>query len=425
MDSVVLNSQDIVEVLEKGIDLGKNRHHEAAIRRAIAKVQKEELCASSDSYDVHMIKRVIHVTGRHMFRWIILNDLLSCDIVVLPLDACIAQACVLNNRRLIVLSHGMLDLQHQMVRWRFLAWTIPRALKEIPSDPRTRSLKKAWITLTSLFPDGWKSRPKELFGSSWGNDIKSEFRYLSFILLAMSYRHGLPLPDFRSIQRNNMAVMINSDFTKTIMFILLHELGHLTLGHCANTSDLVDDHKLVLDEHIDKYKAREFAADQFVRSAFRDNAQILAYIGILEASLEFFQLYEMYFGEQGDVHPFTVNRLHHAVMRNSGFALYGSHVPAFMQNEDWWKSGAYAEPAKIVNEAREKRMSGSQDARNSRFSAEARNSVVDRIKAIEPYFEQHGMDLKFAYDGSVNRWPDIAADVLKWAAKDWTGMTRL
>jgi hypothetical protein len=93
-----------------------------------------------------------------------------------------------------------------------------------------------------------------------------------------------------------------------LLFVLLHELGHLKHGHLRDGFERFERPRiaLLLDEAIDEYQNAEFQADQFAYLAFAPEirevmmSSVLFFLGphsFLEA-----------FARGSDSHPFAINR---------------------------------------------------------------------------------------------------------------------
>jgi hypothetical protein len=108
--------------------------------------------------------------------------------------------------------------------------------------------------------------------------------------------------------RRNAAI----GYLGAVLFILLHELGHLQLGHLAGARDRTERLPLALpiDETIDHYQQQEFDADAFAFRSLRDEVRedfissVLFFLGPF-AFLEAFAL------PDAKTHPLSVNRAAH------------------------------------------------------------------------------------------------------------------
>lgn len=122
--------------------------------------------------------------------------------------------------------------------------------------------------------------------------------------------HGSPLPNV--VNRLDDGVKQDSyvAFAGGVLFVLLHELGHLVLGHGGTSVDqstrLIPN--LACVENLDLNKLQEFEADAFSIEALAPEARRFALANVWYVMMLHLD-YELYIGGNTIQHPFTINRI--------------------------------------------------------------------------------------------------------------------
>lgn len=123
---------------------------------------------------------------------------------------------------------------------------------------------------------------------------------------------GEPLPRAGGILRPGEKRSLLIRFSRVIWFVLMHEIGHVQLGHlCPGTvKSSLPGPQLVVSENLNSDKLQEFEADLFLCETLADSEQY-AVLSYVLAPLDLLASLERNLREGSETHPSAVNRLQH------------------------------------------------------------------------------------------------------------------
>jgi hypothetical protein len=152
------------------------------------------------------------------------------------------------------------------------------------------------------------------------------FTKLPLIFYAAGRSDVLPRPN-AALGRDHRAELFHK-FAVCLSFIVMHELGHIELGHLAKGGEgpKMTPPLLIASEQLDDQKLREFEADSFVVNGLAPDwnffargqcASVLGFLTFIEGRIE----------EPSASHPMSINRLHHAL--NDLMPGRGASAPSY------------------------------------------------------------------------------------------------
>ena len=205
------------------------------------------------------------------------------DICVVKLNKCLAfSQCIETGEHRIVLSTGMIDLLAASIYDLYAQAEIPASFEKVSIETPER------ISVSNLVPN------------------------LTLLLRHRYLRYGEPLPDFAAPLSADALSMCRDSIHGALMFLLLHELGHIVCGHLQ--ADAKPRHLpfvTVIDEEMNQYQQQEVEADQYALDALIEPAKPMGGFW-LEQSLNFFSSLELVTGKRASTHPLALNRAAHA-----------------------------------------------------------------------------------------------------------------
>jgi hypothetical protein len=364
MDKFYLTTEDIIDALEKGYRFGANHMSEAMLFQAIDKIRRERLVLHTDSLEALTFQKLV-ARGLGLFDPRPVAQLAECDLYVLPEPICVAHSCMHRKRKTIVVSTGMLDLLFAMSYWTHVSAEFPPELEQIKpyTEFRTPAI--------------------------------SAFELFSFILIARYYQFGEPLPCFVDLLHGNRDKLVRLSMESAVLFLLVHELGHHTLGHIdADEVRPVISHS-ILEEDITAYKKKELEADWFVYQSLRSNAK-KTFQNMIVMGLNFHSLFEGVLSLSNIEHPLTLNRVYHARQSmEEGAYDKADGIDAHLSNQ--------AEKYISIKSRKEK----AGNVFDARFFAQAsRQNIIEYIKVLEPHFRPYGLNIALLYEKEPQRWQD-------------------
>lgn len=146
--------------------------------------------------------------------------------------------------------------------------------------------------------------------SSYTNDQLQVWAYSAYSMLYHYQAVGERLPRAGGALVPATKRLLLMQFSCVIWFILMHEIGHVQLGHLgqdAATSRLTSP-KLAWPESLNTEKLQEFEADLFLCDTLADGEQRALLMYVL-APLDLLASLERHLGGNESTHPSAVNRL--------------------------------------------------------------------------------------------------------------------
>lgn len=138
--------------------------------------------------------------------------------------------------------------------------------------------------------------------------------YLAFTLLGHYAIWGTALPRaYPAIGREQRGRLV-LDLSKVLWFLVMHELGHIDLGHLDSfPTGVTDRHVLpavALDEGQNELKLREFEADEYIIESL-DPSVRGTFLSWALLPLQMFCSLERLLTNYRDTHPMAINRLNY------------------------------------------------------------------------------------------------------------------
>ncbi|HTC04438.1 MAG TPA: hypothetical protein VK749_13645 [Xanthobacteraceae bacterium] len=134
---------------------------------------------------------------------------------------------------------------------------------------------------------------------------------------------GAPFPRLGKCLPIESKERVLTSFVRAIWFILVHEVGHVQLGHHRRGETAVPCRPtLAVAETINDFKAQEFEADSYVVDTLSAPERAFA-VEYLLSPLDMFSVLELRLRNTNDTHPMAINRLSHMIDRVSSFADTG------------------------------------------------------------------------------------------------------
>ncbi|HEV2693069.1 MAG TPA: hypothetical protein VG347_09270 [Verrucomicrobiae bacterium] len=252
---------------------------ESAIERAVVKIKANGLPVTNVDPPVLVVRQILE-----QYRSLIVpehyKELTDLDIYVPSLPLCNAVANT--RKRYIIVYEGLL----QALRYRLEASLIINAVG--------------------------KQRATSNDNLSISDDDFKTLAFRTILLPLHFYRNHNPLPTVFQTLEPSLQQDAFIGFAGILIFVLLHELGHIKL----HGSMLAAEHgeiylpALACSEQLNRFKTEELEADQFAFEAFVPEARGVALINAAFA-FQFFADLEQSSGIFKSDHPMIVNRLTH------------------------------------------------------------------------------------------------------------------
>lgn len=291
------------------------------------------------------------------------EQLAKCDVFVVPLPY-FGAYCEAPGT--IVVGEGFIDCLTAYLYWGALTAELPEELGEVfdPDFPRT--------PVRDLIP---------------------------LVLLGLLHRHlyhGEPMPNYRALLKTNTDEQVKHALAGGMTFTLLHELGHIELGHhgdgaCPRGIDL----PFQVPENLSRHKLQELEADTFARDAMVEGYRPI-HTAWLNTALGPHFLFETVLSQRGTEHPICINRLVHA------------HHSQGQQPVD---RAAYLEHLRQTSE-RYQSIEQQHDAlrkkgRTSLLPGLSRERIVDLLASLNKHTASHHIDLNDTARSEPEKWRNV------------------
>lgn len=254
------------------------------VDRMLGQLERDYLVAG---YNDTKTRQLMNVTSQNR-RWLVPDmsaHFEACEIYVLPYKPCLAFSQIGEERQVgqVVISEGMIDLIGAAIFDAWLQNLIPAELVEHPVGRLRQPLMVVFNAATTLL----------------------KYRF---------YRYGEPLPAFSAPlgeeARQNSAVALSGALT----FLLLHELGHIVLGHLDDTPPRLTYCDMAYVQDLSGYQLQEVEADQFALESLKPEVRMLGPYWMSQC-LAYFVKFELISGIADEGHPLAINRIHMAEQR--------------------------------------------------------------------------------------------------------------
>ena len=201
------------------------------------------------------------------------------DIAVVASQRCVAYCQKFKNDAcVIVISHGIINLLAATIYDHYMQ-------AEIPGDVGD-------IYLTE----------------SESVSIPKMVSMMTILIEAQYVKTQTALPDFSACLGEEALSMCRDSIHGALLFLILHELGHIELGHLDSDHGprLTPLHG-ILEEENNHYKNQEQEADQFALDAIEERVRVFGSYWKSQA-LAFYSSYELVSGKRSESHPLALNR---------------------------------------------------------------------------------------------------------------------
>ena len=277
MNSTIMKPDDLRLALRNGRRVAPMYIDEALVDRMVAEIERDRIALRSDGDENAQLNKLTQITYPFL-RDDIREKLTSTAIFVLPYAPCLAfvQISDQTGQGQIVISEGMIALV-------------------------SAGIKDAW--LQKLIPSHLETKPV----GRLGQPLQLVLNATTTLLRYHFYRYGKPLPNYYGVldqeARRNIAIALSGALT----FMLLHELGHLALGHLNRETTRLAHYDMVFAQDLTDYQLQEAEADQYAMDALKPEAIDLGPYWMSQ-SLAYFIQFELLSGTVDHEHPLAINR---------------------------------------------------------------------------------------------------------------------
>lgn len=198
----------------------------------------------------------------------------------------------------------------------------------------------------SLIPDSVHDVVLENFRQDMG--LLQLLANTLFLLRYRTYRYCEPLPGFSLCLDEKALRSCANGIQGALMFLLLHEIGHLELNHFDRFTARAMQYELVVDEYLSEYQKHEVEADQYTLDSLIPRAQPIVTYWMSQA-LSFFVSLELVSGFRDAHHPMALNRSFHSNRFRlnrwqipdvePNFTDYTHHAKRFLATEEVLSTG--------------------------------------------------------------------------------------
>jgi len=287
-------------------------------------------------------------------------QLASSEVFVVPIPFCGAFSEAPST---IVIGSGFLDFLTANLYWGAVTHLLPPSLSEIrhPKFPNQ--------SLRDLIP------------------------VLLLALLHLYLENGDPLPNYRTLISENPDERVQDSLAGSLTFVLLHELGHLSLGHHGdhNLGIRFVDLPFQIPEDFTTYKQQEFEADSFARQAMVEDYRAM-HMFWMRGALGPNYTMETMLSRRSASHPTSVNRL-----------IYAQHSA-----HDKVDRTAYLEELEFVTKQYQS-LEAKNDALRDRGKPVAleqftRDELLELFGELEQYMDESVSNLSLAITSEMPAW---------------------
>ena len=274
----MLTTDDLVEGIQQGLPVGPVSISPTVIERQISLIREKRLQLEpfDDLFDQFhgLIAGPLEIV-----RPSVIDALHDAEIYILPLPLCMAWSQRRDERRIIVIGSGLIDLVISTgYSARFSASLAPQVAGLEPLD-QLPGCSLAYLLDLALFS-----------------------------LLRDYFQKGASLPNFRDVATPNLHKDVHIASAGGLLAVLLHELGHLELGHSADSAVRGLDLTHLIDEEISPRKQQELDADQYAVRAIEHGLQEFGKFW-LNIAFDFFTRLDVNQCQFSVDHPLTLNRV--------------------------------------------------------------------------------------------------------------------
>lgn len=246
-------------------------------------------------------------------------------------------------------------------------------------------------TLTRYIPDELDS----IYLPTYRQDMSAADLVVNalYLLQLQAYKFGHALPNILALLPEGAKVDCDRAIAGAVLFTLLHELGHIELGHLEDGASRPSRYAVLIPEEMTEYKREEMDADRFALDSLTDEAKILGPFWQRQA-LTFFSSMELMTGHaSSEEHPIAINR------GALGEAL----------KEDWGgRLGIQADPEHLAESARRFFDSRQCSPGGTNPMVETTRAGCLRVlSAVSEISEPLGLSLRSLWMSPASDWLDV------------------
>tara|TARA_R110002049_G_scaffold285233_1_gene466033 strand:+ start:4014 stop:5015 length:1002 start_codon:yes stop_codon:yes gene_type:complete len=250
---------------------------EEVIDRHIKLIQQKRIRLNTDSAHAKALKLLTEEAM--LFVLPERKELLAiCELYVLPMPICVAYCEVINGKKRIVIGSGILDLICHSLFLAHFGNAVPQKYEDYFLLKFPEKLPFIDLFINALF--------------------LLEYRFYCF---------AEPLPNLRPFVGESTLKSIRTSMSGAAAFILLHELGHLQLGHVTSNVVRPVTFRPAIPEQLNVMQQQELEADQFVTHSLYEQARALATFW-QHQDVAFYSQLELLSGKRSEDHPLAINR---------------------------------------------------------------------------------------------------------------------
>jgi len=207
----------------------------------------------------------------------------QCEIYVLPFPLCISYAHEFENRKIILIATGLIDLIANTIFASYVQASLPTELDEYFFLKFRRDMPASHLFANALF-----------------------------LLQLHFYRYCSPLPNLQALLSPEMLKEAKDGINGALVFIMLHELGHHQLGHLESKKIRPMRYHKIIDESYSIDQHQEMDADNFALESLIEPARVIGTFWHQNA-INFFMQIALVSGEHsGADHPLSINRAYYS-----------------------------------------------------------------------------------------------------------------
>lgn len=357
-----LSTEALVRGLTCGIPIAPYSLSARVLNSAINHVRAQKMTLNTRSDETKRLYALLS-DSLQFLRGERLQAMAGCDIYLLPLPITLAFSEVVDSKPVIVIPSGFVDL---------IACTLCASHVE------------------SLIPEQLKDF--YLFGQRLDMSLAELFANALFLMRLRFYTDCELLPDFRAVMTQDLLKTVHAALSGAVLFVILHEIGHVALGHFDGGRPRPVQHSLAVPERLGKLKKQELDADQFARDSLVDAAGETGKYW-QNFAFEFHTQMEMVTGERHTSHPLAINR-------RSGEAI---------PQEEWGGTVTAGTHAANFNTIRQKFLDTEAEilrGRN-RFIETPRERVLGVLCEVLAFLKDNGTDLTAMVSEPWSPWIDL------------------
>ncbi len=247
----------------------------------ISGIEKESITASLDSPLSQGLRKIVN-DNKSLFTKEAFSLLEETDIYGVAFGSCNSVARVEKKRKQIIIFEGILNLIKLYTDF----------IKAADVLKNKRGDKKILV-------DGVLENERDIFSQA-------------VFIIAMDYiKTGEGFVDIGDILPDKERMESESGVMASKIFLLLHELAHLKLGHNklgGETYFEFNSQELLIKEELNKLQQRELEADRFAFSSINKDIRDM-FLSSIICFLGAFSFTETFFGGNNHTHPLAINRM--------------------------------------------------------------------------------------------------------------------